>query len=124
MQFEKIEYSDDNFEKMVKGIKDKIEENFLIDKEKFARSRRNIYVNPWITPGIIASINQKQVYYKQWKKSVRKVNKLGDYKLYSIYREFRKKLKVVIKQAKKNITVRSSQRYRATWKKHGLLSMN
>ena len=35
------------------------------------------------------------------KKSVTKVNKLGDYKLYTIYRNFRKKLKDVIKQAKK-----------------------
>ena len=96
-----LEYTEANFGKFVQEIKNKIEETFRIDTEKFGKSRRNVFVNPWITPGIVASVDKKQFYYKQWKRSITKVNKSGNYELYMIYKNFRKKLKNIIKFAKK-----------------------
>ena len=96
-----LEYTEENFNTFVESIKDKIEENFRINEEGFKKSRRNILVNPWITPGIIASINKKHFLHKRWKKSVTKQNKVGDNELHMIFKNFRKKLKGVIKYAKK-----------------------
>ena len=93
-------YNEANFEKFVQKIKDHIETSFKIESDSFNKSRRNIFVNPWITPGIIASVNKKQLYYTQWKRSTNKANVLGDIKLYTMYSNFRKRLKHVIKSAK------------------------
>lgn len=59
-------------------------------------------MNPWITNGIIASVNKKFYYYKQWKKSTSKTTKLGNIELYGRYKKFRKNLNITIKLAKKN----------------------
>ena len=93
--------SEENFEKFVQHIKDCIETIFRIETEEFQKSRRNFLVNPWITPGIIASVNTKEMHYKQWKKSTSKTNILGDERLYEKYKEFRKKLKYIIRSAKR-----------------------
>ena len=71
-----------------------IDHCFLIDPEE-VKSRRNRLVNPWITSGIIASINTKEFLYREWKKTVNKnsnKNKKnevkgpgGDPNLYSAY---------------------------------------
>ena len=95
------EYTEENFNIFADFIKEKIEENFLVDEESFKKSRRNILVNPWITPGIIASIEKKHFYHKQWKKSKTKKNKVGNHELYMIYKNFRSHLKSVIRYAKK-----------------------
>ena len=78
-----------------------IDENFLIEAESFQRSKRNMLANPWITPGVIASVNKKETLYKQWKNTVDKKNPLGDTDLYLIYSNFRRELKHIIKCAKK-----------------------
>ena len=94
-------YIESSFEIFVQKIKASIENTFKVESEQFSKSRRNIFENPWITPGIIASVNKKEYYFKQWKKSTTKDNVLGDEKLYCIYKEFRKKLKHIIKSAKR-----------------------
>ena len=99
---EKIEYSEENFENFANKIKALIEENFRIESETFNRSRRNMLVNPWITPGIIASVKKKEFHYKQWKKSINTLNLLGDFELYTIYTNFRRELKNIIRSAKKS----------------------
>ena len=104
MQFfsnETMHYNEANFEDFVKKIKNLIEENFLIESESFQKSKRNMIANPWITPGIIASVKTKEFHYKQWKKSVDKNNLLGDADLYLAYSNFRRKLKHVIRSAKR-----------------------
>ena len=58
-------------------------------------------VNPWITPGIIASVKKKEFYYKQWKKSIDKLNLLGNIELYTIFTNFRRELKNIIRSAKR-----------------------
>ena len=94
-------YDEASFEKFMQKIKNLIEETFKIESESFNQSRRNVFRNPWITPGIIASVNKKEFYYKQWKKRTKKANILGDEKLYDVYKDFRKKLKYIIRAAKK-----------------------
>lgn len=95
------EYTEDEFGEFSETIKRKIDDNFKIDVEKFNKSRRNILNNPWITPGIIASINKKHYYHSQWKKTVTKKNKLGNTELLTIFKSFRKKVKGIIRFAKK-----------------------
>ena len=94
-------YNEVNFEVFVNKIKSLIDKNFLIESESFKRSKRNMISNPWITPGIIASVKRKEFLYKQWKKTISKENLLGDTELYLIFSKFRRELKHVIKYAKK-----------------------
>jgi len=110
-------YDEASFEKFAQKIKDHIEETFKIETENFTQSRRNIFVNPWITPGIIASVGTKEFYYKQWKKSTNKANILGDEKLYQVYKDFRKKLKHVIRCAKKLYCCRRFEKVSGNMKK-------
>ena len=42
----------------------KIKLCFRVDEQEVKKSRRNFYVNPWITPGIISSVAKKHLYYK------------------------------------------------------------
>ena len=93
------------FNQFVSTLVDTIDECFLVDKEKM-KSRRNRLINPWITSGIIASIDKKNYLYKKWKKTVNKKNKFGDQILYGNYKTFRKKLKHIICTAKKSLYVK------------------
>ena len=68
----KFEYSEDGFKDFNDLINTKIEEDFKID-EKLKRTKRNRFVNPWITNSIIASINKKFYYQKILIKTSRKV---------------------------------------------------
>ena len=96
-----LQYDELNFEVFVSKIKSLIEHNFLIESESFNRSKRNMISNPWITPGVIASVNNKEILYKQWKRSIDKGNPLGNTDLYLTYSKFRRELKYVIRCAKK-----------------------
>ncbi len=60
-----------------------------------------MFVNPWITPGIIASVKTKCDLYEAWKNTISEENKEGDENLYTAYSNFRRKLKYTIKLAKK-----------------------
>ena len=97
-----MDYTEDNFHIFAEDIKLRIDENFLIDPNSFARSKRTILFNPWITPGIITSVNTKHQYYKQWKSSTSKKDKLGSLELYMVYKNYRRELKHILKLAKKN----------------------
>ena len=92
--------NEESFTVFMKTLTDTIDDCFLIDPEKI-KGRRNRIINPWITSGIISSINRKEYLYSKWKKSVSKKNKCGDLQLYSSYKDFRKKLKGIISHAKK-----------------------
>ena len=96
-----LQYDEKSFETFVSRVKILIDENFLVEAESFNRSKRNMLANPWITPGVIASVNKKEFLYKQWKNSVDKDNPLGNTDLYLIYSNFRRELKHIIRCAKK-----------------------
>ena len=101
IMLENIQYTEQSFENFVKVIKDKIDENFLVNDDMVSKSKRNLLMNPWITPGIIASVSKKQHYYLRWRKTRTKSDKNGNTELYIIYSNYRKKLKGIIKYAKK-----------------------
>ena len=80
-------------------------------------SRRNRLINPWITSGIINSIEEKTSLYQKWKKTVTKHNKYGDHTLYTNYSNFRKILKNIIIQAKRLHTYKKFQSVQGNCKK-------
>ena len=97
-----IEYTKEGFNFFVGYVKDKINDNFLMDDSTSTKSKRNALANPWITPGIIASINKKHnFYYKQWNRSRTYKNRAGNHDLCIKYKDFRSRLKNVINHAKK-----------------------
>ena len=61
-------YGIENFIKFIYTLQNEIELCFRVDEHEFKKSKRNFYVNPWITQGIIASVRKKHLYYKLWKK--------------------------------------------------------
>ena len=75
-------------------------ENFLIKDPETKAYKRNVLVNPWITPGIIASIKKKQHYYKMWNRTRDLKNRHGDAASYLTYKNYRKLLKSIIAMAK------------------------
>ena len=94
-------YDTESFIKFIDSLKNEIELCFRVDEQEFKKSKRNFYVNPWITPGIIASITKKHLYYRLWKKTQTKDNLDGDNAFYIRFKRYRKYLKKVIKLAKK-----------------------
>ena len=96
-----FEYSEASFVVFNDLLSSLLNDNFVVDESKFGNSRRNRLINPWITNGIIASINGKQTYYRKWKKSCTKTNLRGDDDLYIKYKVFRQELRKVIKTAKR-----------------------
>ena len=64
-------------------------------------SKRNRFINPWITGGIIASVQTKAYLYDQWKKTCKKNTPLGDENLYLVYKRHREILCRTLKKAKK-----------------------
>ena len=93
--------ADENgFSDFTQSIQETIEECFKMDPKNTLKSRRNRLANPWITNGLIKSINYKNFLYEKWKKSKNKKNTLGDSELYEKYKAYRKRLKVLIKITK------------------------
>ena len=76
----------------------KIDEFFKLDQPKF--SKRNWQVNPWITDGLILSINKKESLYDSWKSTTSKSNPDGDLHTYQTYSNYRLTLKHAITAAK------------------------
>ena len=64
-----FQYDTESFIKFIDSLKNETELSFRVDEQDFKKSRRNLYVNPWITPGIISSVTKKHLYYTLWKKN-------------------------------------------------------
>ena len=96
-------YNEENFVKFTQEFKKYSDECFRVDEQGFKNSKRNFYANPWITPGITASIHKKNCHYKTWKK---KRNLNYDQEViaacYDKYKGYRRYLKKIIKLAKRN----------------------
>ena len=75
-----------------------IDQFFKLDTPKF--SKRNWQVNPWITDGLIISINKKEELYKTWKGTTTKTNPDGDSHSHQTYSNYRLTLKHAITAAK------------------------
>ena len=74
-------------------------------------------MNPWITPGIIASVKKKHFYYKEWKKYGKKHNASDNNTIYIRYKNYRRYLKKTIKLAKKNFYCKKFESFKGNLKK-------
>ena len=68
-------------------------------------TRRNAINNPWITDGIIESVNEKKKLYAAWKKTCCKKNPKGNLTLYNKFSEYRKLLNKIVRRAKSTFYV-------------------
>ena len=93
----------------------KIDEFFKLDHPKF--SKRNWQVNPWITEGLIISINKKECLYDEWKHTTTKSDPNGDLHLYQKYSSYRLTLKHAITAAKSSYYHSKISRHRGDFKK-------
>ena len=105
------------FEKFVEILNENIENNFKTDEAVLKKSKRNRLLNPWITGGIIASVNKKAFYYSSWKKTCNKENKKGDNSLYLRYNNYRRELRKTIKLTKKMYYCRKFDKFKGNLKK-------
>ena len=88
------------FENFANKMSELVDECFVVP-EGLKTSKRSRLINPWITTGIITSVNKKNYLYDCWNKTRSRSNTGGDHDAYLKYKEFRKKLKLTIKHAKK-----------------------
>ena len=94
--------ADENgFEMFLTCFNETHEQCCKVDPMTIDKSKRNRLVNPWITNGLIKSINSKNYLYHKWKATrTRKLPK-GDESAYKKYKDFRKQLKHLINCSKK-----------------------
>ena len=96
-------YNEENFVKFTQQFKQYSDECFRVEGQIFKVTRRNFYVNPWVTPGITACIYKKHCHYKAWRK---KKNLNYDEEVinafYDKYKSYRHYLKKIIELAKRN----------------------
>ena len=76
----------------------KVDDYFKLDQPKF--SKRNWLVNPWITDGLIISINKKESLYDTWKSTTNNSDPRGNLHSYQTYSNYRLTLKHAITAAK------------------------
>ena len=87
------------FETFYEFYQNKIDQAFKLETPRI--TKRTSIVNPWITRGIITSIETKTTLYEDWKKSKSNDLPKGNLKKYEIYKEHRRVLGKTIKLAKK-----------------------
>ena len=90
----------DNFNQFASLFQDKIDLSCKLKTPK--TSKRNSITNPWITSGLINSIDKKARLYKEWCKTRNSKTPDGDCNKYIKYKEYRSLLKHSIKHAKSN----------------------
>ena len=88
----------DTFESFLDFFQEKIDTTCKLLTPK--TSKRNSIVNPWITEGLINSIEKKARLYFEWRKTCTLTDPVGNLNLHVKYKEFSKVLKNLIKVAK------------------------
>ena len=86
---ENYTYDTENFLKFIDTLKNEIELCFRVDEQEFEKSKRNFYVNPWITPGIIASV-RKNIFIIDYGKKQNKNDLEGNNTFYIRFKSYRK----------------------------------
>ena len=87
-----------NFTEFIEYYNSKINEVFRLASPKVSKRTRK--ANPWITEGLINSIQTKHKLYDDFKKSKSKELPGGDQRLYKKFRDFRRTLRHAITRAK------------------------
>ena len=114
-------YDEEGFKIVSSKLDELIDQNFKIDACTVT-SKRNRLFNPWITSGIIASVHTKTFLYKNWKKSCTDSNPLGCNESHLKYKDYRRLLCKLIKNAKKSYYSKkfnlSSGNIKKTWEEN------
>ena len=113
-------YNEENFVKFTQQFKkySDSDESFRVEGNSFKTSRRNFYINPWVTPGITACIHKKHCHYKAWKeKKNLNYNDEVINAFYDKYKSYRRYLKKIIKLAKRNYYSKRFQNVQGDLKK-------
>ena len=97
---EKSNDTEPNFSIFIETFNESLDKTCKLDKPK--TTKRTTSNNPWITEGIIRSINNKHELYKKWKKTCNAKQPTGDPNQYKKFSDFRRNLKKIIKHAKTN----------------------
>ena len=87
-----------NFNDFCKTVQEGIDITCKLDVPK--TTTRNAINNPWITDGLLESIQNKERLYQTWRKSCSKKNPRGDRNLYFKFSAYRKCFNHIINQAK------------------------
>ena len=103
------------FSNFVSLYENTVEKVFRLENPK--KSKRNKKANPWITDGIITSVNAKHLLYKNWIKSKTSRNPNGDIRLYQKFSDYRRSLKHLIKTAKSNYYCKKINEHQGNLKK-------
>lgn len=89
-----------NFNTFVDYYSEKLDKHCKLNEPKL--TKRTPKLNPWITDGIIASIDKKHELCKEWSDTVTNINRGGNQLLYKIFSDYRRMLKHIIKAAKRS----------------------
>ena len=110
-----------DFDGLVSAFTDIV--NNTCKEEITTKSKRNPVDNPWITQGIIISVNKKHFLYKSWQKTIKNKkdpDDQGDPEHHNRYLNHRKLLNYIIKHAKESYNVKKIEEaegdMKATWK--------
>ena len=107
-----------NFNEFNEIFKSSIDNSCKLETPK--TTKRNSVTNPWITTGLIKSINEKNNLFKKWKKSINNKNKNGNAALHEEYKTKCKILKGAIRRAKQKYYFNSFTKHKGdkkkTWK--------
>ena len=115
---DKLRMPPENFSEFLKTYSSCLDKNCKLEKPK--TTKRTVLNNPWISEGIIESINRKYELKAEWTKTITKANPDGNTNLYTNFSSYRKTLKHVINQAKQSYKCSQFQECREdpkkTWK--------
>ena len=108
----------DTFDSFLTLFHEKIDQSCKLATPK--TTKRNSITNPWITQGLINSVEKKARLYFEWCKSCTAELPDGDPKLHLRYLEYRKFLKTAIKMAKASYYANKFEKFKSnskmTWK--------
>ena len=105
----------DTFEAFLSIFQEKIDQTCKLLTPK--TTRRNCVTNPWITQGLINSIDKKARLYFEWKETCTIENPDGNQAKYLEYKEFKKYLNSTIKLAKSKYYVNKFEKHAKNSKK-------
>ena len=121
----------DTFNDLLHGFESRIDETCKV--EASSGSKRSQVFKPWITQGIIVASNKKHTFFLDWRVAIKKRSKIKNTedpefsrldllatKLKSQYDTYRKKLKYIIRHAKRLYNLKKFEEVKgdlkATWK--------
>lgn len=89
-----------NFNEFLDCFNETLDKHCKLDEPKV--TKRTPKLNPWITDGIIVSVERKHELCRDWSSTVTNRNPEGNVLLYKVFSDYRRMLKSIIKVAKRS----------------------